>query len=577
MKLQRLLAVLTLLAIIAALFTGCQKSSETAAPQEPQEVQSEPAETATEPETEEAPLYTTGESSIPYLITATNTLSYPLTEEEVVITGAAMMDDNFYAFLPEDYFACGYGYKHATEVTGVKFECETYGVDTASTKLGLMIAAEDTPDVVIGLQDLYSTGVEGLFEDEVIYDLLPYIQEMAPDFYAYWESNSTYRALALSESQRLPAIYGASNILGYETGAAPNGVSGIITRADWLEKTGFSGDNIPKTYEQFEEYAIAAKNMFDVDIPVFTGLAEAVLMNGYDLCGTFSVESDGTVSYDLTSDNYKEFIKLMAHWYEEGLLDADFMLNGLSIGYDAALSAGMTLCVCRDAASHMTPAIIENGKANDPDFALQGLPYLGRTEDWENKYGGYYADAVSNGWFITTTCTEDRMPYVLGYANYFFTEAGCIDFSYGEEGVTWVRGEDGGFEYTDLIRNPESLPPFLVVQALNGMQPTGITVPKPNFYDLECQEEANEIWMSNLGDERVFKGVLTSDERQLTGTAMTDISTLQDERLYQFIFGELDIDENWEAYVNDCYNMGLQTVLDAYQAAQDRYVAKFGA
>lgn len=44
---------------------------------------------------------------------------------------------------------------------------------------------------------------------------------------------------------------------------------------------------------------------------------------------------------------------------------------------------------------------------------------------------------------------------------------------------------------------------------------------------------------------------------------------------YSFIMGKAELtDDAWNTYVDTMYEMGLQTVIDLYQAAYDRYAQR---
>lgn len=42
----------------------------------------------------------------------------------------------------------------------------------------------------------------------------------------------------------------------------------------------------------------------------------------------------------------------------------------------------------------------------------------------------------------------------------------------------------------------------------------------------------------------------------------------------RIITGQADLEKDWDAYITALYDMGLQDVIDVYQAALDRYNAR---
>ena len=67
---------------------------------------------------------------------------------------------------------------------------------------------------------------------------------------------------------------------------------------------------------------------------------------------------------------------------------------------------------------------------------------------------------------------------------------------------------------------------------------------------------------------------LTEDEREVYNDTWPDISTYLDQMNAAFVIGEANVDTEFEAFVANLEKMGLQDIIDVYQAALDRYLAK---
>jgi len=66
---------------------------------------------------------------------------------------------------------------------------------------------------------------------------------------------------------------------------------------------------------------------------------------------------------------------------------------------------------------------------------------------------------------------------------------------------------------------------------------------------------------------------LTEDEQETYNDVWTDINNKVTEMNAAFITGQADIEAEWDNYIKSLYDMGLQDVIDVYQAALDRYNA----
>lgn len=63
----------------------------------------------------------------------------------------------------------------------------------------------------------------------------------------------------------------------------------------------------------------------------------------------------------------------------------------------------------------------------------------------------------------------------------------------------------------------------------------------------------------------------TEDEQYVIDNKFGDISLYVEEMKAKFISGAADIETEWDAYVDTCNQMGLEEVLEVYQASYDRW------
>jgi putative aldouronate transport system substrate-binding protein len=67
--------------------------------------------------------------------------------------------------------------------------------------------------------------------------------------------------------------------------------------------------------------------------------------------------------------------------------------------------------------------------------------------------------------------------------------------------------------------------------------------------------------------------LLTQEEQDDYNDLQNDIHTKVAEMTAAFITGQADLDADWDTYVADLEDMGIQTIIDNYQAALERYNA----
>ena len=70
-------------------------------------------------------------------------------------------------------------YQRFSEVTGIELEMmhPTYGA--AGEGFGMMLAGSELPDIIVDLEKFYNGGAVAAYDDELIYDLTPYLEENA--------------------------------------------------------------------------------------------------------------------------------------------------------------------------------------------------------------------------------------------------------------------------------------------------------------------------------------------------------------------------------------------------------------
>ena len=95
----------------------------------------------------------------------------------------------------------------------------------------------------------------------------------------------------------------------------------------------------------------------------------------------------------------------------------------------------------------------------------------------------------------------------------------------------------------------------------------------PMSFTNDRQREADSLWTSNRTNEYEYYGVMTAEEQAVYDSYLADMCTFISEKYVGYITGNEPL-ENFEANVEQLYSMGLQEMMDAKQAAYDRYMGK---
>ena len=89
--------------------------------------------------------------------------------------------------------------------------------------------------------------------------------------------------------------------------------------------------------------------------------------------------------------------------------------------------------------------------------------------------------------------------------------------------------------------------------------------------------ESTHIWFSNwdIPNQMSMSAYvsLTTEESEDVGSTYADITTYVQEFTAKVMTGEESID-NWDAYVANIEGMGIEDIVETYQVAYDRYLAR---
>ena len=454
--------------------------------------------------------------------------------------------------------------KELEKRTGIKVEYIHPSLTNAVEKLNLMIASGELPDIISYGWDTYPGGPGKAVSDGVILPLNDYIEAYAPNLNAIHDK---YPDLARASLTSEGDFYSAGLFM---TDRKLRTSSGIIIREDWLDDLNLS---MPETIDEWHSVLTAFKEEKGATAPLSLDL-NAVTKGGF--IGAFGVIKDfyhigDTVYFGPMEEGYKEFLKTMNQWYNEGLFDSNFstndkatitanMLNGKTGAMDGALSGGLG-------------AMLQAAK--DPKFKLAGAPYVTHKKGETPMFGQLVAAKVARS-AITTKCKDIELAMKL--LDYGYSEEGNMFFNFGTEGVSYEM-VDGYPTYTDLIKNnPDglSMAQAMTKYTMNGDSNNFVQDVRylEQYAGLPVQQEAWKTWCNTKAEDYVLPTLFIDSEHQTEfATKMTAINSYVDEMYVKFIAGTEPI-ENFDKYVKNLKELGVMQVLEMKQNAYDEYMKR---
>lgn len=583
-KTCKLWSLLLIIAMLAALVSGCGSPAASSAPAASAEEASETVEAAAptgKPSANEAAPAEEASSDKGDLAEEAahvEDISYfPLAEARTVSYWVQLNPE---ASSLIDNLADTPGYQYLSEKLNVTFDFTCVSNTAATEQFALMIASRDYADILDGIVNVMGGGYTGgptkAYEDGVIIDLSEYVDEFCPNYMTLLEETDQLRN-ATTDSGEMLVFYPC-----YEEF---NTLTGVVVREDLLNE--FNMD-VPETFDDYEEYALAVKSAYDVSDPIYLSSDTNTWVMGYNVTG-FAASStntgtdhifvkDGVVTSSFLTEEYKEYLQRMASWYTEGLVSKNFYERSDNIkdSTNETLILSGEICLYPDDANSM----LNHEEMNSVEgFDLIGCGWPRLSEDDVVHVSNSLDNLQSMGAACISTCCED-IELVLRFMDSFYTEDAMMLNAFGIPDLYTVA-DDGTVAYTeeamDAFENNQWGTTYTNAQGFYRAGIAGMKTQQDQYinWGLESDQThaVKDIWNSEHYDDAWLipsTASLTTEESEEVASKCTDIATYAAEKMATFITGETSFDE-WDSFVQNLKNMGLQDIIDVYQASVDRY------
>lgn len=462
------------------------------------------------------------------------------------------------------------------EETGLNLEFIHAPAGDDGTYFQQLLATGDLPDLIYTnvFNNSYPGGVEGAMNDGVLLDVTELVENEAPNFWALCEESG--------DPEIMKKIRGdEGKIIKFGTIFLPptdnNKIfNGLIVRQDWLDEYGLEA---PVTLDEYTEVLRTFKEN-GVEIPLALcqfNLGQFYANNPIASAFGVSVQDfdvvDGVVQYSRTQDGYKEFLQVLKNWAEEGLIDTGFVSR--SIDDSLALFENGTAGMCFAHTYNVKMAAVA-GPAVDENFKLTALVHPRVNEDDELHLSKITASVNTWSWQVSanTKYPEECVKFV----DYLMDPEVRLMTAWGtNEGVeTYVENEDGTRQFTEFVTdNPDGLD-YDTVRDLYMCEPFQIMydeIMEASQYSSEECHQSWDAWMTgnDCANSLPTTLTLTVDESTEIAAIKTKLANYSDEMVYNFIFGEEDLDGKWDEFVAELKDLGCERAEELYQCAYDRY------
>ncbi len=352
-------------------------------------------------------------------------------------------------------------------------------------------------------------------------------------------------------------------------------------RQDWLDKLGLEK---PKTVEDLYQVFKAIKEKD----PNGNGEADEIpfsvrkqgsnnrsnlmaFVYNWGIAETFFAE-DGQVKYGAIDTRMKDALEWLHRCYAEGLIDMEYLTLNKTAWYSEWTNNQVFMSYDWAAYIDNVSNLFQN---TETDIHIVGaLPPEGPTGISETR--DQLTPIADGEWnaAIYIGATDEQKQAAMKLLDYLYSEEGMLLMNFGVEGEQFEY-VDGEIQYTDLImHNPDGLSPQDALRSF-GVQSL-LTLRQDARYERAfVSDEVNRT--RDLYENEGHIGVafptldFTGDEQSIINEKYTEIETYVNEMIDKFIMGVESLDR-FDEFVVKTERMGIQDVLDVYQAAYDRYM-----
>lgn len=568
---------LLILALTMGMLAGCggqvNSSASAALSEEPavettvptEEPEPEPVPEEPEPQEESAAEPSAVEkettAALDEIIPPENPYSLPLCEETTTYT----FFWTYPPFLAEQIedLTDGYARQELEARTNVHIEFDAVSAAVAGEQFQLMVAADSYADIIQDVTNYYTAGMDRAVTDEIVLDLKDLIPQEMPVYNEMIMANDTIRKQLTSSDGYIGAIYRL-----YAEPSVPK--TGNVIRQDWLDTLNLE---MPRTVEDYYNALTAFHSEMGASEPYYIMNTGVAFNNG--VIGAFGVmdgfyQQDGKVKFGCLEQGFRDYLREMNRWYQDGLISPDFLNNVSGYPDNGDVTDGRVGIFAQEN-NYMQDVY---SFTTDTSIVLSAVPNAVLAEGDTNDFitFGDWIGGVS--WSISADCENPEL--LLNFVDYLFTDEGSLLANYGVEGLSWDYDENNEPLINEAITdNPD------YNSSTAQLKYTLLWAPFVEDYDrfnvgyTQATIDAADIWMEQSSNQALIpSGVSISTDYVTTyNTIYSDVDTYAAENVNRFITGDRPIEE-FDAFVAELKDMGVETCIEIWQEMLDAYEAK---
>ena len=487
-----------------------------------------------------------------------NEEGYPIVKEPITLNIMLSIRDVDSLIEPNDMPAI----QELEEKTGIHIEWEMIKAADWDTKLNLMFASGEYPDIILGSSGMVDVEEYGVTQ-QILLPVDELTQKYMPTYMERIAGEETDPTVSLTASD------GKKYSVGYLGAADINTRLHFFINQTWLDNLGLA---MPATLEELTDTLRAFKtddpngNGQQDEVPMeigldsgFYGVSYMLPMFGIPISDDrwIYIDDEKKVQFVPTQEGFRQCMEWLHTLYEEELVDAEILSQDTN-AVESKLSEGN---VGFFTAWRLKAMGWDEGVMKDCTLYMPTAP-----EGTTSKLARLLEVAKSGAYI---TAANQYVPESMRWLDSLLDTETMYSLYYGPKGTGWDYDENGKIDtfVTDssgtknyLNVNTLFFAPANYVSNLVNMSPQGVE--KSDY----CQQYEDAGILQKYSNDYLGMAPLTSEQHADCELKETDIKNAVKENMAAFI-SEGVTDESWEAFVQLFDNMNIADYLSIYQDA----------
>jgi putative aldouronate transport system substrate-binding protein len=476
--------------------------------------------------------------------------------------------------------------KFVEELTGVDIKWEYLpSGEGANQKLKLLISSGELPEILFfGGYALDKSEMSILTNEGIILPIDQYIDEHG----AFLKKLLAYRPDAY-DSITYPdgRIYSIPKISECYHCQVHQRMS---IYKPWLDSLGL---DIPKTTDELYNVLKAFKekdpngNSKNDEIPMAgynskIGLPQSFLMNSfiyYSAYDEYYVDGNGKIVIPYIQEEWRNGLRYINKLFSEGLIAAETFTQDNNQLKSMILSEPVTIGSVIHRYANLGVMDWDGGEESHLYKEYVNLLPLAGPDGYRVTPWRYFVN-TTEGMAITNNCKDPVLAFKFGDA--LLSEEISLVSLWGIEGKGYKKADPG---LIGINGRPALYEQLLIGSAENlNMQwfyqgPYLMTADMRLGASSEKGDEDFEVWLYNITKEvepykvdikNLYPPLFFTDDESISLTDMNMMLKYIDESTARFITGDLDIESDWDSYINEIKKQGIDEYIKIYQNAYER-------